>query len=456
MEQVENKDPAPSATGDRAEGIKTENQNTERAGKTEAGRGRKRLAPPPYKELEPWAEPVDGAALLDEIVGCLRTYLALPDGAAEAIALWIFFAHTLECWEAAPRLAFISKGPECGKTTAMTVVSHLVPRPLPTVNITSPVLFRLLEKWRPTFLIDEGDTFMDGNDAMGGILNSGHTRGTAFAWRCHPENLDPERYSTWGPIVIARIGNLPQTLASRSILIRMQRRLPSEKVVRFTRAAEPDLQQLARKASRWGADNSAALVNADSGMPHGLGSRAADNWRPLVAIAVRVGGRWPNVARRIAPLMSQSQSKLSAAEQLLADVRSVFETLGVDRLPSNRLCEELAHLEHRPWRNYGEQEAVSPGQLARLLDQFDITPKVIRIEDSTPRGYTLDQFQDAFARHLPPLLPESATPQQPSVSAVFSHCPTATLAQLVADQAASKPAENLECCGVADPGRGAA
>ena len=151
MEQIENKDPAPSAKGDRAAVANTGNQNTERAGKTKAVRGRKRPAQPPYKELEPWAEPVDGAVLLDEIVGCLRTYLALPEGAAEAVGLWIFFAHTLESWETAPRLAFISKGPECGKTTAMTLVSHVVPRPLPTVNISSPVLFRLLEKWRPTF-----------------------------------------------------------------------------------------------------------------------------------------------------------------------------------------------------------------------------------------------------------------------------------------------------------------
>src|SRR5215469_14820690 len=80
-------------------------------------------------DLEPWPEPVDGAMLLDKIRAVHCRHLALPGYAAEAIALWELFAHTHDSFQHSPRLAFTSPVPECGKTTALDVVSSLVPKP---------------------------------------------------------------------------------------------------------------------------------------------------------------------------------------------------------------------------------------------------------------------------------------------------------------------------------------
>jgi putative DNA primase/helicase len=358
-----------------------------------------------FAPLEPWPEHVDGAELLDSIVAKLNQHLVLPEGAAEAIALWVLFSSTFECWEAAPRLVFSSKLPECGKTTAITMVGHLVPKPLPTANMSSAVLFRLIEKWQPTILIDEADTFLDGDDGFRGILNSGHTRDHAYVLRCNLQTLDPERFSMWAPIGIAKIGGLNPTLASRSIVITMQRKRPTDSVVRFTRVAEPSLKELGRKAARWAADNSATLVNADPDMPSSIGNREADNWRPLVAIADRVGGRWPGIARDLALLFGGDAGNVSLGELVLADIRDVFLARDVDRLTSAELCRELAELECRPWSNYRDGVAIGPGSLAKLLANFDIGPRSIRTGDKTPKGYYLQQFADAFARYLQPLPP---------------------------------------------------
>ena len=71
----------------------------------------------------------------------------------------------------------------CGKTTLLSVLSELVSRPVVAANISSPAFFRVIEEARPTWLIDEADTWLQGNEMLRGILNSGYTRKTAFVVR---------------------------------------------------------------------------------------------------------------------------------------------------------------------------------------------------------------------------------------------------------------------------------
>jgi hypothetical protein len=124
---------------------------------------------------EPWPEPVNLARLLDDISRVARTHLVLPKGAAELLALWVLHAHAHDCFDISPVLAITSPTPECGKTTCLTLLCALVPRPCPASNITAAALFRAVEKWQPTLLIDEADTFLKNSDELRGILNSGHS-----------------------------------------------------------------------------------------------------------------------------------------------------------------------------------------------------------------------------------------------------------------------------------------
>jgi len=300
--------------------------------------------------------------------------------------------------------------PECGKTTALSILGALVPRALPTSNITPAVIFRVIEQRHPTLLIDEADTFLHSSEDMRGILNSGHTRATATVWRCDGDQREPTGFSTWTPVVIAKIGKLPPTLESRSIEIAMRRRRPDESIEPVRPDDTAALRDLGSKAARWAADNLEVLRGSEPDVPNGLYNRARDNWRPFLAIADVADGHWPETARKAAVELSGSAEDPSIGVQLLHDIREIFRT---ERLSSEELCEQLRELEDRPWADGGDGRGITQRRLAQLLKPFGIAPKSVRLgRGSTPKGYMAAQFEDAFARYLPPIPPPSATPPQ--------------------------------------------
>ena len=200
-------------------------------------------------EPEPWHEVVDGQVLLDELVAVLRRYVVLPDGAAEAMALWVLHTHTIESAEITPRLALLSPEKRYGKTLALNMLQKLVWRPLPASNVTPAAVFRAVDAASPTLLIDEADSFLKDNHELRGILNSGHCRGMAFVIRAVGEDHDPRQFSTFAPVALAAIGRIPGTLEDRSIIIRMHRKKHDERVKRFRMDRTPELDKLARKYS---------------------------------------------------------------------------------------------------------------------------------------------------------------------------------------------------------------
>lgn len=378
-----------------------------------------------FEAPEPWPEPVDGAALLQELVATFGRFLALPPRTADALALWTMHAHCHQAADVSPIQALTSPEKRCGKTRTLTLLGRLVPKPLPTANITAAALFRSIEKWRPTLLIDEGDSFLRDNEDLRGVLNSGHTQATAYVIRTVGEDHEPRRFGTWAPKAIALIGSLPATLADRSIDIRMQRKRPGDRVERFRdRRHGPALDVLCRKAARWAADHLAVLADADPDLPEALNDRAQDNWRALIAIADEAGQEWPGLARAAALALSGTEAveDHSRGTMLLADIHAVFVDRGVERLSSTELARALGAMEHRPWADW-KGKAITQAALARLLKPFGIEPKGVRIGEATPKGYDRAWFSDAWARYLPHLEAQqpsmavsppwqSATPQQ--------------------------------------------
>ena len=83
--------------------------------------------PPP---IELWPEPVDGNELLTALTSAVQKYVALTNAEALAVALWIVFAHAYEAFHISPILAISSPVKRCGKTTLLTILHELVPRPL--------------------------------------------------------------------------------------------------------------------------------------------------------------------------------------------------------------------------------------------------------------------------------------------------------------------------------------
>jgi putative DNA primase/helicase len=355
------------------------------------------------EEPSPWPDPVDGAELLNQLVATTEKYLILPPGGAAAMALWSVFTHVHDCFEISPVLTMTSPTPECGKTTAFILLGELVKQPLPSSNVTGAVVFRAVDKWHPTLLIDEADTFIKDKDELRGILNSGHNRRNAWVIRNHGDNHEPRRFSTWSPKAFALIGKLHPTLASRSILVRMQRKLPSEMVQRLRGdRAFGAILPLRRKIIRWAADHEAALRGSDPELPAVLQSRVADNWGPLVAIADQAGGEWPKKVRDIAQSFAAVEREDTAAIMALADLKAVFERRGVDKLHSDDIVADLNAMEDRPWSGWHHGKGLTKANLASLLKAFVVAPRQIKIGGTNKHGYVLTYaLKLAFTRYLP-------------------------------------------------------
>lgn len=350
---------------------------------------------------EPWPEPVDGAALLQAIAREVTSYIVLPPGGNVAVALWILHTHALEAVTLSPYLAPRSPVPRCGKTRLLELLAALVPRPLPTANVTPAALYHAVEAYRPTLLIDEADTFMAKSAELRGLLNAGHAKATAFVYRII--GGEQRRFSTWGAKAIALIGGLPPTLEDRSIVLPMRRRARHEPIACYRRERVADrMADLRRQAARWGEDHLEELHKADPEVPGALHDRAADNWRILFAIADATGGKWPAQARRAAALLArpEDERELVPAIGLLADLEEIFASAGADRLPTHQILAELVKREEAPWREWRHGRAISPRGLAQLLRPFGVTPGKWRAGGITCRGYVLASLQDPFARYL--------------------------------------------------------
>jgi len=351
-----------------------------------------------------------GGDVFKELVVTYERYVKLSDGASVALAAWTLFAHAHDAFKISPILTVSSPEKRCGKTTLLEVIGGLAPISVTTSHITTAAIFRLIEAQHPTLIIDEGDAFIKGNEDMRGVLNSGHTRHSAFIYRTKSETYEPVKFSTWCPKVIALIGSLPGTLMDRSVVIPMRRKFVGEVVekLRCDEAAEL-FTPLREKCAAWASEKFESLKTADPMMPGWLNDRAADNWRPLIAIAELAGGDWPEqLTRAIAQLVEHDDDLESMGVQLLIDLRDTFASHGVDRLTTSDILSALCALGHKPWQTYSRGFPISERQIARLLKPFGIAPKTIRVSKGavtvgadTLKGYVLADFEDAFVRYLP-------------------------------------------------------
>lgn len=365
---------------------------------------------------DPWAETA-AAELLDHVHDFLGRFVAYPSANSRtAHALWIAHAHLLGAWESIPRIAFLSPEPGSGKTRALEITETLVPRPVEAVNVTPAYLFRKVadEAGTPTILFDEIDTVFEpkakDNEEIRGLLNAGHRRG-AVAGRCvvRGKLIETEEIPAYCAVALAGLGGLPDTILSRSVIVRMRRRAPHEAVEPYRRRDHsPHGHELRQRLGEWAADIEGAMTDARPAMPASVVDRDADVWEPLLAVADAAGGSWPERARvaAVALVADSKRGTPSLGIKLLADLRSIFAD--DDHLATESILTQLHKIEESPWGDLRGKPLDARG-LAKRLRPYEIKPTTIRILDSTPKGYRREDLHDAWARYLGPPPHESAT-----------------------------------------------
>lgn len=359
---------------------------------------------PPFSVIEPWDSPVNGATLANDITSLLTKYMYLPDGAAEVITMWILHTYDVNMFDFTPRLCVLSPEKRCGKTTLLALIESLSYNVINTSGLTPAVMFRGIDAWHPTLLIDEADTFLNVNKELRGVLNAGFKRDG----KIYRVEGDKERkvvsFDCYAPIAIAAIGRIPDTITDRGIIITMRRCKGDTVFPKMrTREVAPLTHELQRKCLRFITDNSDKISAIRPEIPDEFNSRAADIWEPLYAIAAMISPEWASKVRNASlKLLQQApDAAVSYGEQLLSDIRTIFNHHDNDWMASERLVMELNKIEESPWMNWNNR-GLNVSSLACLLRPYKIVPIQSRIGGDRSRRYERHQFDDAFDRYLPP------------------------------------------------------
>jgi putative DNA primase/helicase len=358
--------------------------------------------------VEPWPEPVDGDALIRDIIRKLRKHSVVSHDCALASALWIMLAWVHE--EVAtfsPILAVTAAERNSGKTQLLKLISFLAPRCIATVDISRAALYRSIKRWNPSFAIDEFDKVLaadGGSDKaeLSAVLNSGHTRGEVVL-RCLTDELTPEPFPTFCPKAIGMIGRaMPPATLSRCIFVEVQRKKKIEDalVQQFKHKDDSELQSLRSRLFKWAMDSASALLNANPSMPDGFENRLADNWCVQFSIADLAGDDWGEQAHAAAAKIEKGSDSRSVSERALAAIKTIRDDSKAIGMGGKLLTDELASDPGSEWAEWRNGKAITQNALARLLKRFKISPDKITIDGIQLRGYLWAWFEDAWERHL--------------------------------------------------------
>jgi Protein of unknown function (DUF3631) len=357
----------------------------------------------------PCMEPVDAKQLFAEIIQVLKRYIVMSDHAAIGVALWIIHTYCYERFGYSPILMINSPERGCGKSVALGTVAKFVPRPLECANITVAALFRVVENRKPTVLLDEADTFLEGKPDLAGILNKGFEQGgMVLRVETVGDRFVEVGYRVYGPKALAGIAlerHLPDATLSRGIQIPMRKRIKGEAVERL-RCSDPNMfSRLRSQINQFVHDYEEQLSQGYSDMPEELDDRAQDCWEPLFTIASCIGTEALSMARAAALATNANNRDVqSVSNSLLACVREVLMGYEGKYIPTADLVEKLTNDADMGWNIYNKGFPITPRQLSNNLKPYGIEPKTVRISDKyTPKGYELYDFKDAFERYLKPV-----------------------------------------------------
>jgi hypothetical protein len=378
----------------------------------------------------PDGEDLDGAALLDELHTGLTRYVILPSAeATDAVTLWDAASHGVQAWHCAPRLDITSPVKRCGKSRLLDVIEATCHNPLITVNISPAALVRSLADDPPTLLLDEADTVFgpkaaDSHEDLRGIINAGHSRNRPYI-RWDMLGRKPENCPTFAMAALAGIGELPDTITDRAVVVKMRRRAPGESVDRFRarRDGEP-LKDLGTRLGAWVRAHLDELRDAEPDMP--VEDRAADTWEPLFAIADLAGGDWPKRAAAAAlRLTAEDDTDTTLGARLLADLRDVFGVAAA--MHGDTILSALHNISEAPWGDYFGRP-LNARDLAKLLRPYGVASAQVKIGGDGRKGYRRDHLYDPWQRYLPSAPGGSETSETSVTSQVSGTLPVSGFA----------------------------
>src|SRR5262245_19268532 len=354
------------------------------------------------EDLEPWPDPVGTAELLGAIEAKFRRYVVATAAIDTASTLWTAFTHVVEVATHAPKLVFTFPEKDAGKSLAQDVLRWMVLRPYAAIEATGAAVYRIVDRLRPTLLLDEADTLFARRNVLAHIINDSWSNSGRKVPRVGAGGRI-EEFDVYGAQLISMKGlGMPDTVLSRSIVCLIWPKLASEVVEEFGYQDDEEFKTIRRKLARWAIDNAVALRDAKPDFPPGFNNRIRNNWGTMLAIADLAGGEWPKRVRTAALELETGRDEPSETIRLFAALRDVWGK--TQERTSESLCAALAEYSEE-WADFRDKGPIGPIQLAALLRPFGIRPvhnlrKGRRAGDKNPSGYRRAQFANAWARLL--------------------------------------------------------
>jgi hypothetical protein len=378
-------------------------------------------APPPPPPGSFDATPLDESErfpLLDLLMAVIDQYVSVTTEQCLFIALWILHTYIFDrrLFMHTPRLLVSSPVRGCGKTTLMLLLEALVANGDRSDSVTAASIYYAMDPYEPTptFLLDEGDNLdLLRNQILRAVLNAGYTMGGTVK---RFFNGRPHKFEVFAPLGLAAIDALnilPLPLLRRCIVVEMQRHARDAKPLQRLNTQELGFQQergmMRDRFSRWAANFQ--LNSPEPTIPQQLSDSAADNWRVLLAIADDLGR---GEEARAAALALSKHQKEDETILLLTDIRTVFDTLHVNRIWVEALVKELLQMPDSQWSDWRgphghlQPHKLTTRELRSVLRSFPIWPAHTVFQHGTRqqrgpsnKGWYRSDFEQAWRVYCP-------------------------------------------------------
>jgi hypothetical protein len=368
------------------------------------------------------------AQILNDLCKYFKRYMILSETFPAVISSWVMAAWVCNLWDRFPHIAITSPDGRCGKTRLLELLLQVCPRATLTTGISGPALYRKIQLYTPTLLLDEAQFLNRAGSEQAHILYEifcGGVSKDAVISRCVGQDHEPTDFSIYCPKVICLIGKLHGVLPDRCLPISIRRKQRHEKVERCRMSiVEKEGKELAERLEEWatnetGGDglkdiyNSLEMFNIEN-------DRLAELLLPLQAVVTLCGNakvqypQYENLSstlERYALDLEATNRQIdlqTVGVRLLNACRQIFQTRDTkkkgeedrDFISTHELLQELISREEEPWAEFNNSgKPINAEKLSTLLREYEIEHS--RGGKNRRRGYHRKDFLDAWNRYLP-------------------------------------------------------
>ena len=234
---------------------------------------------------------VDPFIVFQEVKTIYEAYLDFKEPhTAEVIALWTIGTYVYPIFQAYPYISFAGERGS-GKTKTLNVAEHLCFNAVLSSDMSSSLLFRIIEGSSCTVLIDEAERLKDKKLSQDFrlLLNAGYKRG-GRAHRSKPDTFEPQSFDVYSPKMIANTKGLEEVLESRCIQFIMLRTKNIKKSNKVVTEMSEDWASIRHLLYAFGLDfflkiQGIYLDDTEIKSIRAISGREGELWHPLLAIA---------------------------------------------------------------------------------------------------------------------------------------------------------------------------